>query len=526
MSSPNPTANVATMAATAPPHNIHAIGIGRTGAAHIEALLRTGEIEDLLATPGTAFAALLIDIGDDDVQVPDDYARSMKARLKSRGIPEARFHYESVSLAVPDKAALGKLPMEAALPQAGEHIPRAIAKAIFTLNSAAGSGSLDGALQRFAKHAATSSLPSTAFIAYGLAGGTGSGMAVDLARLVKSKLPASVQLVGVGQLSHSGDGDYFNSAAQYQAIDAVDAALASASANPFSGFFVIASEQSWQRLSAYTSTGLKEVRQRFKQMVTNRFVADSFMRFAVMDHGRVLFRTMRPAGFTGAPHETLSAKSRNWTLFDVAKLTHPGVQVLPGEAGSKWDSVIAQWIDFMPKYGGLRDGFKTDYAEVHVHASRDMGFDLISKGFKDLIAKQYLLENDSTYQTSNYEFFDALTAYANVILPGVAKTDLHAFWDSQANYDKLDWETKLNEHAWLIDIGPMLSEPAIRFEGMAGECIWGCACWVVVPYDQLRGDKLPPPNRKVIMEEGIAMMTKTVVKTPGGDAKKPAKAHA
>jgi len=119
-----------------------------------------------------------------------------------------------------------------------------------------------------------------------------------------------------------------------------------------------------------------------------------------------------------------------------------------------------------------------------------------------------------------------LTAYANVIMPGVAKTDLIGFWDSQANYDKLDWETKLNEHAWLIDIGPMLSEPAIRFEGMAGECIWGCACWVVVPYDQLRGDKLPPPNRKVIMEEGIAMMTKTVVKTPGGDAKKVAKAHA
>ena len=64
----------------------------------------------------------------------------------------------------------------------------------------------------------------------------------------------------------------------------------------------------------------------------------------------------------------------------------------------------------------------------------------------------------------------------------------------------------------------MLSEPAIRFEGMAGECIWGCACWVVVPYDQLRGDVLPPPNRKVIMEQGIAAMTKTVMKTPGGDA--------
>jgi hypothetical protein len=33
----------------------------------------------------------------------------------------------------------------------------------------------------------------------------------------------------------------------------------------------------------------------------------------------------------------------------------------------------------------------------------------------------------------------------------------------------------------------MLCEPAIRFEGMAGECLWGCACWVVVPYQDIRG---------------------------------------
>ena len=60
----------------------------------------------------------------------------------------------------------------------------------------------------------------------------------------------------------------------------------------------------------------------------------------------------------------------------------------------------------------------------------------------------------------------------------------------------------------------MMSEPAIRFKGMAGECLWGCACWVVVPYDQMRVDTLPPANRKEILEEGISMMTKTVVATP------------
>ena len=430
MSQANPGAPTTARAA----HNIHAIGIGRTGAAYIEALIRTGEVEDLLATPGTRFAALLIDIGDDDILVPGDYARSLKTRLKSRGIVPESFHYESLALAVPDKAALGKLPKGTALPQAGEHVPRAIAKAIFGLNVEAGERPLDRALQRFADQVKQAEQPSTVLVAFGLAGGTGSGMAVDLVQLLRSKLPANVQVVGVGQLSHSGDGDYFNNAAQYQAIEAVDAALQS-SANPFGGgFFVVASEQSWQRLTADTSTGVKEVRQRFKQMVTNRFVADSFMRFAMSDRSEHLLRALQQG-------------RGKCTLFDVAKLTHPGVQVLPGEAGSKWDAVMQQWIGFVPKYSGLRDSFKTDYAEVHVHASRDMQTDMIDAGFKDVVASHYLKNGSASYSSFRNEFFDVLTAYGNVILHGAVKEDFAAYPASKASFEKLDAAARLLEQA-------------------------------------------------------------------------------
>ena len=548
------------------PHCIHVVGIGRTGMAYVEALLRTGEIEDLLEDPRATFAAMMLDIGDQDMGVVTDYANSFKKRLESRGIPSDRFQYQAIALPVPSKEELFEglnrtreflkleypryywnpnyesyIPHKYQLPKEGEHFPRAVAKAIYANAYYAGSRPMDVALRQFVAQVERATLPSMVLVAFSMAGGTGSGIVMDLARhLSNVKLGRRIPVIGVGQLSHTGDdASVHNSAAQYTTLNDLDCMLdddknAGVTAvwgdlyrSPFTGgFFVVNPEHSWQRLSSYTTTGEKEIRQGFKQMVTNRFVADSFMRFAALDYGRVLFRALRPAGFTGAPHETLSAKARNWTLFDVAKLTHPGVQVLPGEAGSKWDAVIAQWIDFVPKYSGLKDGFKTDYAEVHIHSSRDMGVDNIEKGIKEVVTGNYLLEGDSTYQKYNHEFFDALTSYANVILPGVAKTDLVAFWDSQKNYDTLDWETKLNEHGWLVEVGPMLSEPAIRFEGMAGECIWGCACWVVVPYDQLRGDKLPPPNRKVILEEGIAMMTKTVVKTPGGEAKKLAKAHA
>jgi hypothetical protein len=413
---------------------IHAIGIGRTGAAYIEALLRTGEIEDLLAEPGAHFAALLIDIGEDDIQVPNDYARSLKVRLRSRGIPEERFHYESISLPVPDKSKLPTMPKGVALPQAGEHIPRAIAKAIFNLNTKGGDAPLAGMLKRFADHVKGGQEPATVLLAFGLAGGSGSGMAGDLARALADQLPAGAQVVGIGQLSHSGDGDYFNNAAQYQTLAELDAAI-HGQHNPFGGgFFVVASEQSWQRLTAYTSTGQKEVRQRFKQMVTNRFVADSFMRFVVKDGGAHLLRALN--------------KGRGqYTLFDVAKLSHPGVQVLPGEAGSKWDAVLQQWISLVPKYSGLMDSFKTDYAEIHVHASRGMQVEMIDAAFQDVVSASYLKKGSASCLSFQNEFFDVLTAYGNVILPGAANKDLAAFEASKASFDKLDVGARALEQA-------------------------------------------------------------------------------
>lgn len=428
------------------PHCIHAIGIGRTGAAYIEALFRTGEIEDLLAAPGTGCAALLIDIGEDDIQIPNDYGRSLATRLKSRGIPAERFHYESFALSVPDKStfareleaarepllkgggqdAWGNLPKDYQMPQASQHVPRAIAKGIYAINYYTGDRKLDGALQRFTNHVRMSEHPATVFVAFGLAGGTGSGMAMDLTRHLAHSLKGKAQIVGVGQLSHSGDGEYYNNLTQYMAIEDVDRAMhAGAGHNPFSGgFFVVAAEQSWQRLTAYTSTGLKEVRQRFKQMVTNRFVADSFMRFAMSDGSGHLLRALKHGG-------------GKCTLFDVAKLSHPGVQVLPGEAGSKWDAVLHQWIEFVPKYSGLSDKFKTDYAEVHLHASRDMESGMLERDFKDVITANYLKGAQSSYHSYRNEFFDALTAYGDVILPGAGKDDLSAYLAGKASFDKL-----------------------------------------------------------------------------------------
>ena len=534
------------------PHCLHVVGIGRTGAGYVDGLLRTGEVEDLLEDPKARFAALVVDIGEDDMMQARDYADAFVDRLKERGIPPERFHFQAVPLPIPERKDLFGtlrrmreflkleypryywnpnyepwLPSKISLPETGGHIPRAVAKAVYAKAYYDDDRVMDKALTAFADHIEEAELPSLVTVCFSLAGGTGSGMVVDLARHLSSvKLGRRIPVIGVGQLPSSGDGDV--GANLFPTLNEIDCMLdddknvgvcavwGDLYRSPFTGgFMAVNTEHSWQRLTSYTDAGEKGVRDRIRQEVVNKFAQDSFMRFAAKDHGRVLFRALRPAGFTGAPHETVSGKSRNWTLYNLAKFTHPGVQVLPGEALSKWHSVMEEWVDHLDDYTGLSEDFRTDYAEIHVHAPREIGFEKIDAKLQSKVADKFLLPgDDSTIQIQNHEFFDHLTSYADILLPGMAKTDLDVFWKSRDAYDKLDWEEKLLEHSWLLDLGVMMSEPAIRFDGMAGECLWGCACWVVVPYDQMRGDAKPPATRKEILEEGISMMTKTVVATP------------
>lgn len=534
------------------PHCLHVVGIGRTGAGYVDGLLRTGEIEDMLEDPRARFAALVVDIGEDDLRQVQDYAASFTERLKERGIPAERFHFQSVALEVPERDDLFGtlrrmreflkleypryywnpnyepwLPSNIKLPETGDHMPRAVAKAIYAKAYYDGDRPLEKALTAFVEHVEEAKLPSLALVCFSLNGGTGSGIAMDLTRhLSNVKFGRRIPVIGVGQLPSSGDGDVGPNL--FPTLNEIDCMLdddknAGVTAvwgdlyrSPFTGgFLAVNLEHTWQRLTSYTKTGEPALRDRIRQEVVNKFAQDAFMRFAASDSGRVLFRALRPAGFTGAPHETISGKSRNWTLYNLAKFTHPGVQVLPGEPISKWHKVMEQWVDHLDDFSGVSKDFRTDYAELHVHAPREIGFDRINAKLKDKMAESFLLPGeDSTIQIANYEFFDHLTSYADILLPGMAKTDLDVFWKSRDEYDKLDWEAKVLQHSWLLDLGVLMSEPAIRFEGMAGECLWGCACWIVVPYGQMRGDVLPPANRKEILEEGISMMTKTVVATP------------
>jgi hypothetical protein len=540
---------------TQAPHCIHAIGIGKTGAYMVEALMRTGEIEDMLEDPRARFTALAVDIGDQDMHELEEYGRGLHQRLAERNIPTDRAQVRTVALEVPDREDLMTslnrwreflkleypryywnpnyepwLPSDVDMPKAGDSFPRAVAKAIYGHYYYGEDKTLEKELDAFVQSINDTKLPSLVLVFFSMAGGTGSGMVVDLARhLSNVKLGRRIPVVGVAAMPFSGDEEHAGGkAALFPTMNEIDCMLDDAKnqgvmavwgdlyKNPFTGgFFALPQEHSWQRLSSYTKTGQPAIRDALRKGVTRKFVDDSFARFIVQDYGRLLFKLLRPAGFTGAPHERNISGDRTWTVFDVAKFTHPGVEVLPGEPRSKWREVVSKWIGYIPQWSGLKEGFKTDYIEVNAVAPRELWNDTLQKKLEDTLGTMLLPGEDGSLHTMHGEFFDELTSYANVVIPGVAKTDFTVFFEARDAYDQVEsWDEKLLMHSWLLDLGVMLSEQSIRFDGMAGECIWGCACWVVVPHDAIRGDAAASIDITAVQAEHIAPMVKTVVKTP------------
>ena len=519
------------------PHCIQAIGVGRTGAHMVEALLRTGEIEDMLEDPRVRFTGLAIDIGDQDMGELREYTSGLRGRLAERDIPTERAQVSMIALDVPSREELlttvsrwpeflrteyaryGEpgyepwLPGDLKIPMAGESFPRAVSKAIYGHYYYEGGRVLERELEDFARSIDQTKLPSIVLLFFSLAGGTGSGIVVDLARhLSNAKLGRRIPVVGVGVLPFSGDEPHHGGMATlFPVLNELDCMLDDAKnqgvvgvwgdlhKNPFTGgFFVLPQEHSWQRLGSYTQTGQPLIRDALRKRVTRKFISDSFCRHVVLDYGRTLFKMLRPAGFTGAPHERNTSGDRAWTLYDVAKYTHPGVEVLPGEPKSKWREVVSKWIGYIPQWSGLKEGFKTDYIEAHSVSPRELWNDTLQRKLKETLQTYLLSGEESTLKMTEGEFFDELTAYSNVMIPGVARTDLNAFWEARDGYDQIDSrDDKLLLHSWLVDLGVMLCEPS-----------------TVVPHEAMRGDAPVSANIVEVQQAAIAPMVRTVVETP------------
>ncbi|MCA1728331.1 MAG: tubulin-like doman-containing protein, partial [Actinobacteria bacterium] len=298
------------------------------------------------------------------------------------------------------------------------------------------------------------------FVVFSLAGGTGSGIAVDMVRHLSSvKLGRRHIVVGVGVLpSSKGDPAETQDGVLFPVINELDCMLDEEKnegvqavwgdlyRNPFTGGFFVAPQ--------------------------TEYVDEGIVSFITQENGLHIYETLKLLNWLNSPTDRMHPATR-------APFSDRWVNMLLSQ---KIDDVENLHASF--KFAA--DGVRPEYAEARVLApSAAFDSERGAKEIEDQISSAVttLVEPDVIHFDTEDESF------VHVSVPRLTKLDLAGFSAARDAYDRMSWDEKLLVHSWLLDLGTMLCEPSTRFEGMAGECIWGCACWVVVPLTAVRGEE-------------------------------------
>jgi hypothetical protein len=469
------------------PFSLHVLGLGKTGADLITSIMKN-QPEGFLSQPGTRFSALAVDIGDEDLAQVRDAAGSL---------PADQSFVKTVAMPVPTHADLSYalnryreflkmeypryywnpnyepwLPADVEIAASDGHYSRAVAKAIYGSEYYQG-GEIAGALDEFAASAMSSEATPLVVVAFSLAGGVGSGIVVEIARHLSSiKLGRRPWVVGLGILPNGADPAEYSDGSLFPVINELDCMIDTEKnkgvmavwgdlyKNPFTGGFFMVDQNDVQELTG-----------------------DLAATHAYVDEGVGTFLTQNASGDL---YETL--KALNW-LAVPADAWHPAIR---GEQGHRWINMLApRKLADLSSLGtsGLVKGFSTEYVEARVTGGADEStLASVASAVGSVVGSRVDPVALAVEGTGDQ---------VSVVIPRASKLDLAAFVPARDYYDTLEWDDKLLIHSWLLDLGVMLCEPSIRFDGMGGECIWGCACWVVVPHAAIRGEEAAPAAESV-----------------------------
>jgi hypothetical protein len=470
------------------PFSLHVLGLGKTGADLITSIM-THQPEGFLTQEGTRFGALAVDIGDEDLAQVRDAASSM---------PADRTFVDTVAMPVPTHADLSYalnryreflkmeypryywnpnyepwLPADVEIASSDGHFSRAVAKAIYGAEYYQ-DREIAGALDTFAANVMASEATPLVVVAFSLAGGVGSGIVVEIARHLSSiKLGRRPWVIGLGVLPNGADPAEYKDGSLFPVINELDCMIDTEKnkgvmavwgdlyKNPFTGGFFMVDQDDVQALTG-----------------------DLAATHAYVDAG---VGTFLAGNASGDLYETL--KALNW-LAVPADAWHPAIR---GEQGDRWIHMLsvrkAGDIDSLGT-SGLVKGFTTEYIEARVLGG-DVD-DTTTKKITGAVSGAASAKVEPVVLS-----VDGGSDLVSVVIPRASKLDLAAFVPARDHYDTLEWDDKLLIHSWLLDLGVMLCEPSIRFDGMGGECIWGCACWVVVPHAAIRGEEAVPAAEEV-----------------------------
>ncbi|SRR5579884_1474051 len=478
------------------PFSLHVLGLGGTGAAVITTLLRERP-EGFLVDPTTRFSALAVDIGDEDLS---------QVRAAAEGLPAERSYVQTVALPIPTgdelRTSLNRyreflkmefpryywnpnyepwLPADVELPGPGEHFPRALAKAVYG-SEYYQNREITRALDAFADSVLTSQATPLVVVVFSLAGGVGSGIVVEIARHLSTiKLGRRPWVIGVGVLPCAGDPPEVFDGSLFPVINELDCMIDTEKnkgvmavwgdlyKNPFTGgFFAVPQDDAFAMKGNLADT--------------HAYVDSGIAAFLARDDSVHLYETL---------------KALNW-LSVPADAWHPAIR---GEPNARWINVLAtrEAADIGTLGScGLVKGFSTEYIEARTLGSGD-AFDA-QAGTR--LREQIGQIAGTTVEPTVLQVDSPGKPVVTVVVPRASKLDLEMFFAARDTYDTLSWDDKLLKHSWLLDLGVMLCEPSIRFDGMGGECIWGCACWVVVPYAAIRGEEAPAPVESPVTVAG------------------------
>lgn len=455
------------------PFSVHVLGIGKAGANVVESFARVAA-ESPLADSEHGFSALAIDIGDAELKGVKSAAASLRSRdaVRTAALPALdsatlfsglRRYREFLKEEFPryywNPNYEPWLPSDMEVPPAGSHYPRALSKAIYGVEYYQGH-EVAQELDAFVAGILSSSATPIVCVVFSLAGGTGSGIVPDLARhLSNIKLGRRPWVLGLGILPCDGDPDEVRDGRLFPSINELDCLVDGEKnkgvvtvwgdlyRNPFTAGFLAIPQN-----AVYERTGDLEA--------THQAVDSGLAAYLVRD---------------GGVHVYESIKALNWLNVD-ANSWHPAIRA---DQDDRWINLLAvDDADHSPAISGreLAEGAEPLFAEVRWYGKSASG-------------------DEPDVQVPAAQIAPAVASYpgatlagGTVLMPRLSKLDLEWFVPTRSAYDSLEWEPKLVAHSWLLDLGVLLCEPSTRFESMSGECLLGCACWVVVPHAAIRGE--------------------------------------
>lgn len=462
---------------SATPFAIHIVGLGKAGCDVVAQMLREAQ-HSYLSNDQVRLSALAIDINDGALATVREFATSLNS---------PNVQVEAVAINVPSDAALQDslqrhrdflkleyplytwnpnyqpwLPSDLDEARAGSHYQRAHAKALYSQAYYDGQRPLAAALRRFRLSVESTDLDSVVCIVFGLGGGTGSGIAVDLARHLSTVgFGHRAVVVGIGIAPCDGDEARHRSGALFPVISELDCmldhgknqgvsvAFGELYRNPYTGGFIVVPQQPvWQATQNLAATHQRVDHELATLLTANR--------------GGQLWETLRFLNWVAAPSTQHSAAR---TPFGPQWL-HLWSFVDSGAKAAAINSSLLKQL-------GIRASYRPEIIEMRAPNPSDVEVTKIAADIDQLFKPEASAIVTQGGTEGSVQF----------ILPRLSKTDLDLFFTAQSAYDVEPMAEKLLQHSWLLDLGVALCEPSTRLQGMAGASLWGGDNWVAVPYE-------------------------------------------